>query len=121
MSKTRIRIQRGVHIMLRKITFALVMAIALGSAALVPAPASALRQYWAASTSGISQGTVSELVALAQSRRAGGLPVAGSIDRHPARSNRPGLPTHPAGSAQARPCPYPWLASQPVSSLAESA
>jgi hypothetical protein len=41
MSKTRIRTQRGVHIMLRKITFALVTAIAFGSAALVPVPASA--------------------------------------------------------------------------------
>jgi hypothetical protein len=41
MSKTRIRIQRGVHTMLRKITFALATAIALGSAALAPAAASA--------------------------------------------------------------------------------
>jgi hypothetical protein len=39
MSKTRIRTQRGVQIMLRKITFALATAIALGSAALVPASA----------------------------------------------------------------------------------
>jgi hypothetical protein len=41
MSETRIRIQRGVHVMLRKISFAVVTAIALGSAALAPAPASA--------------------------------------------------------------------------------
>jgi hypothetical protein len=39
MSKMRIRIQRGVHTMLRTITFALVTAIAVGSAALVPASA----------------------------------------------------------------------------------
>jgi hypothetical protein len=41
MSKTRIRIQRGVHVMLRNISFALVTAIALGSAALAPSTASA--------------------------------------------------------------------------------
>jgi hypothetical protein len=41
MSKTRIRIQRGVYVMLRKITFALVTAVALGGAALAPATASA--------------------------------------------------------------------------------
>jgi hypothetical protein len=41
MSKTRIRIQRGVHVMLRKISIALVTAVALGGASLAPAPASA--------------------------------------------------------------------------------
>jgi hypothetical protein len=46
MSKTRIRIQRGVHVMLRKITFALVTAIALGSASLAPASAHGFGGGW---------------------------------------------------------------------------
>jgi hypothetical protein len=39
MSKTRIRIQRGVHVMSRNITLALVTAIALGGASLASASA----------------------------------------------------------------------------------
>jgi hypothetical protein len=41
MSKTRIRIQKEYSSMLRKISFALVTALALGSAALAPTSASA--------------------------------------------------------------------------------
>jgi hypothetical protein len=43
---TRIRIQRGVQTMLRKITLAFATAIALGSAALVPASAHGFGGGW---------------------------------------------------------------------------
>jgi hypothetical protein len=46
MSKTRIRIQRGVHVMLRNITLALVTAIALGGASLASASAHGFDGGW---------------------------------------------------------------------------
>jgi hypothetical protein len=46
MSKMRNRTQRGVHVMLQKITLALVTAIALGGASLAPASAHGFGGGW---------------------------------------------------------------------------